>query len=489
MSLTKKVVSNTASQFIGKILVTLLSLIQVTILTRYLGVQGYGEFSAVFVVLYFLSLLTSFGLSTVVIREIAKERFSLEEIVGNTIVLKFFVALFVILVSFLTIIFLPYSIIVKKGIIVGILILVVSCFDQILISIFKAKLVIWKSILTDVLGKLISLLVILWIISSNLSLLSIIWAVVLGSFISLFGDFLFARVYLSIYPRFDFKIWHFLIKESLPLGAVEILGYIHFKADSLILSLLKPLTHLGIYSVAYKFVEFLISLPSMFVASIFPLMSADIENENLFKKKFQRSFDFLSIVALPVSSGLFLIAPYVVDFIGGEKFNSAIIPLKILCVAIFFASLSNIMSCVIVVIGRQKSLLKMSSTIASLNIFLNFLFIPKFSYYATASITSLTEFLGASWMTYLVYKYQKLLPQLKIFAKAIVASLIMLFAIFIALRTIGIFHWPLFVTIRTFYKGLSLLGLIFYGALVYFISLYILGGITKEDFLKVFKRY
>ncbi len=487
MSLTTRVIYNTASQFIGKIIVTILSLIQVTILTRYLGTQGYGEFSTIFIILYFLSLLTNLGFSTVIVREIARRRFSLEEVVGNTLSLKFFVALFVVFISFLVIIFLPYSLIVKKGIAIGILILVIGCFDQALISVFKAKLVVWKSVLAGVIGKLISLLIIIWIVFRGFSILSIVWAVVLGSFNSFLIDFLFVQNYLKIYPKFNFKIWSFLLKESLPLGIVDIIGYIHFKADSLILSLLKPMSHLGIYSVAYRFVEFLIALPSMFVASVFPPISADIKNKALLIKRFQRSFDFLSIMALPTSSGLFFIAPYAVNFIGGEQFSGATAPLRILCVAIFFTSLSNIMSCIIVAIGRQKAMLRTVSFIVFLNIILNFLFIPKFSYYAAASITSLTEFLGTVWLTYLVYRFKKVFPKMSIFKKAIVSTTIMLFFLFIIFRFVVIFQWSFFTKINIFYKGLILLGVIFYGALIYFISLYVLGGIHKEDFLKAFK--
>ena len=49
-----------------------------------------------------------------------------------------------------------------------------------------------------------------------------------------------------------------------------ILGIVHFRIDTVLLSILKPLADVGVYSVAYRFIEQVLYIPSFFVAASFP---------------------------------------------------------------------------------------------------------------------------------------------------------------------------------------------------------------------------
>jgi O-antigen/teichoic acid export membrane protein len=67
-----------------------------------------------------------------------------------------------------------------------------------------------------------------------------------------------------------------LLRDALPLGVVSILGLLHFKVDSLMLSVLRPAEDLGIYAVAYRFLEQALILPGLFLAALFPILTRSV---------------------------------------------------------------------------------------------------------------------------------------------------------------------------------------------------------------------
>src|SRR3989344_5097314 len=62
-----KIGYNTTIQFAGKTLSALLSALSIILITRYLGVSGYGEFSLIFAYLTFFVAFTDFGLQATIV--------------------------------------------------------------------------------------------------------------------------------------------------------------------------------------------------------------------------------------------------------------------------------------------------------------------------------------------------------------------------------------------------------------------------------------
>ena len=72
MSLTRRVAYNTVVQVVGKVLTTLISLVLIAALTRYLGVSGYGSYTTIFAYIQFFAVLADFGFFWFFLREISK---------------------------------------------------------------------------------------------------------------------------------------------------------------------------------------------------------------------------------------------------------------------------------------------------------------------------------------------------------------------------------------------------------------------------------
>ena len=83
MSLTRAVASNTAIQVTGKFIGTFLGLITVAVMTRYLGLAGYGEFTTVMSFLQFFGIIVDFGLTLTMVRMISNANVDEDKVASN----------------------------------------------------------------------------------------------------------------------------------------------------------------------------------------------------------------------------------------------------------------------------------------------------------------------------------------------------------------------------------------------------------------------
>jgi O-antigen/teichoic acid export membrane protein len=63
MRLSTKIAYNTIAQIIGKALATILGLVAVVIMARYLGRQGFGAYTTIITFLSFFGILADLGLT------------------------------------------------------------------------------------------------------------------------------------------------------------------------------------------------------------------------------------------------------------------------------------------------------------------------------------------------------------------------------------------------------------------------------------------
>src|SRR5207247_10761462 len=132
-------------------------------------------------------------------------------------------------------------------------------------------------------------------------------------------------------PRVPPRRWVVLLRQALPLGLALMIATIYFRADAVLLSILKGPHAVGIYGVAYRLLEAVIAFPGFFYVSIFPLLSQSYARRDLgnLRDVTQRAFDLLVLAAVPVVLGTFVLAPQIVHALAGSGFDAAVTPLRI----------------------------------------------------------------------------------------------------------------------------------------------------------------
>ncbi|MBI3261240.1 flippase [Candidatus Berkelbacteria bacterium] len=465
---TQLVATNTAVQFVGKLVVMFLGLGTIALVTRYLGVGGFGQFTTIFAYVSFLSVFADFGFFAVLVTQLAKGKGEPRKIASNIMTLRALLGIAIYLVGFAVAFLLPYEDAVKLGIGIIAGAWFGQSVNQTLVGVFQVNQAMAKPVVADILGKLAVLSLVWFSIMLGLPLHMVLVSYLIGAFITLILNLYLVRAYVAVSLAYDARYWREVITLAAPMAAVLIFGFIYFKADTVILSLMKGPVDVGIYGVPYKLIEVLLVFPSIFMGTVLPFITRYLASSDArMAGAFAKASHFLILIGLPVLLVGMVLAKPLVAVLGGADFTvaatvlvgshaiAAPIILQILLVAVFLSYLSHLTTYVVVAAGRQSSLVIPNILFAVCNIGLNILAIPHYSYLAAAAITVVTELavlavsFGIIW-----FKIGRFFPDVRYIARALVANAILVAAIY-PLRLMSL---PALLVIAVVVYGLLSLG-------------------------------
>jgi len=468
--LAKKIAFNTVVSVVARVISTGIALVSIGFLTRYLSRTEWGEYSIMITFGGIFAVLAEWGLYQLAVREISKEGADQKKIVSNLFTMRLFISLFVFSAAPLISLVFPYSGRARLGIVIGMVGFWLLSGAQVLMGVFQKYLRMDKASLADVVSRLAGLGLVFLFIKLQLGFFWLVAAMSVSCLVNFGLVFWFARQYVPFGLSFDAGFWRRGFGQSFPLAVANILVMIYFSTDSLFLSAFKPASDVGIYRLPYKILESLIFFPSMFVGLVMPLLSgAAGHNWARFKNIFQRSFEVLGLFALPLVAGTIVLSPAIVGLLGGGRYSESSAVLDILIVAVGVIFFSTLFSFSLIAMSKQKSLLWISGLGAVFNVALNLIFIPRYSYYAAAATTVLTESLVAVLMLAVIWRVLGFFPSFKTIGKNFLAALVMAAAL-----------WWL--------RSLNLFFLLALGVVIYLGFLYLIRGISRQEISFLFKR-
>ena len=469
MSLVRKIALNTAIQFAGKATGTVLALITISLMMRYLGKSGFGEYATIVGYLSVFGIIADLGLYLVVTREISKKGVDEEKIVSNAFTIKLLAGVFILALAPAAALLFPYTTAVKLGIIICAFSQLFLLLNQTIVGVFQKYLRMDKVVIGEFLGRICWLAGAFFVIKSNLGLLALMAVIVLSNFLNFSTVFAFSRKYVKICLRFDWDVWKRIMKIATPLAFSIVFTLIHYKIGIVLLSVLKPPSEVGVYGAPYKVLEGLIAFAAIFAGLLLPILSKHAYvNPNKFAQTYQKGFDALAIFVIPLIFGTFYFAKPIMVLFGGQEFEISAQVLKILIFAVGVIFFTHLFGNTVVAINQQKKMMWVYLIAAVLAISLNLALIPPFSYFGVAVTSVFTETLVGLATAYIVYQTTKIAPKFKIFFKSIVASLIMMSVIFF------LPDWYFMIKIAL-------------ACIVYFVILYLIRGFTKEVILEIIR--
>ena len=172
---------------------------------------------------------------------------------------------------------------------------------------------------------------------------------------------------------------------------------------------------------------------------------------------------YLFSIGLPIATGVTLLADKIISLFYGDQFTSSVIALQILAWDALLFFLYDPLATTLASMNKQNILAITCGVCALVNVVLNLILIPNFSYIGAGIATIVTETVLLVLYFYFVSKYLYWLPLHKIILKPMVACALM--AIFIY-----------------FLSNINLAVIIVSSAILYFIVLYILRWFSPEDF-------
>jgi O-antigen/teichoic acid export membrane protein len=235
---------------------------------------------------------------------------------------------------------------------------------------------------------------------------------------------LLGRRIVPLSLQVDVPYWRRLFFDSLPLGLALVINVIYFRIDALLLSVLKESEDVGLYGIAWRFLETATPFAYFFVAALFPLLSAAAAdgNRDAIRDISRRAFEVLALGGIFVIAVIAATSPGVVELVAGADFDRAATPLRIVIVGAGLSFLNTYLAYLLIAVGRQRSFFWLSLSTLVFNVALNLALIPEYGYNAAASVATSSEallFAGALW---LAYRHTGFLPTLGVPTRALAAG-------------------------------------------------------------------
>jgi len=395
----KVVAKNTLIQIFGKLITASSTLLVTMLVARRFGPQGFGMFTIMTTFPTLFWIMVDFGFNQIAVREIVRDRKQAQRYFSNLLLLRFGLAVIFASLALIILRSLPYSPLIKLGTAINLLsIFVMSVFLSVQM-LFQAQLAYELQAISQIAGSASSLILVLLFIYLGKGILPVALSSLWGYTVMAAVATLMVRRFIRFRQiRLDAQVARSLFFSTLPVGLALIFNVFDFKVDSLMLSFLPlPLGQennaaVGYYGSAFKVFEVILSLPFFFVSSLYPILV----------KKFERSFSegwhlfrksavVLSSLSIVVLFGGLILAPWIIKIVAGMRFASSVPALKILLLGLPFFFLTSLLGHCVMALGRQKTLPGIYGAATVLNILLNYIFIPRFSFSAAAAVTGITE--------------------------------------------------------------------------------------------------
>ena len=396
MNTIQRIVKNTIVLGIAQVTSSLLGFLFIMYTARYLGAEGFGILSFALAFTGIFGVFPDLGLGQLTVREVARDKSLASKYLGNIAVIKVILTIITFGLICLTINLLEYPNQTINVVYLVAVYIIFNAFSQMFYSIFQAHEKMEYVSIGQILNSVLMLSGALFVIYQGFGVIGFASLYVLVSAIILGYSFVvsvlkFAKPKIEI----DFDFWKPTIKEALPFGLTGIFVTIYYYIDTVMLSLMVPNSNevIGWYNAAYKLVLALLFMRGILHISLFPNMSEFYKtSKESLKLICERLFKYSLIISFPIAVGTAILSErFILLFYGSEYFPS-VIALQILIWSnvIIFA---NFTPRLFEAINKQIIVTKITMLGAIVNVILNLLLIPQFSYVGAAIATCLTEFI------------------------------------------------------------------------------------------------
>jgi O-antigen/teichoic acid export membrane protein len=367
-----------------------------------LGILNFGlALTAVF------SILATFGLTTLTTREVAKDRGLASKYLANLIPMQALLALAAIglIVALVNVIgYSQETIYVIYLLSVGI---IVSTLSSLLLAVFQAFEQLEFQAIVLVITSVVPLCGAVIVILLHLNVVAFALVSLLTGGVGL------AYVYAICVRRFfvprleaDFTFWKSALTEAWPMAAMAISIMIYFRIDVVMISVIQGTTAVGFYSVAYTLSETSTVVPSMFLAAIFPILSTLHQaSKTSFRDTCAQSVRYMLYLALPMAFFVTLWAKPMVSLLFGAVFGPSVAALQILIWAAAIMYVTTVLGTAFVAANLQRLSMQLTFVSVAVNIGLNLLLIPRYSYYGASFATVATEAFGLAFGLFFLGRY------------------------------------------------------------------------------------
>ncbi len=432
-----------------------------------IGVENAGKFAFAVVLIGYFVVLTDFGLTTLTTREVAKSKEQANRYLSNTTVLRFLISILSLPVfgGVLGLYIWRYGVTSDTAWTAVLMMAglfpsgVASAFSSIFNAHERMGLTAGVALVTQVLKLTLGVTVLV----AGLGIVGL-------GMVSLIVNMATAGIFYVIFRRSFFKpslevdlpLQGQMMRTSYPLMMNIFLSSIFFRIDVMLLKPMQGDLANGLYTTAYKFIDGLVIIPSLFTLAVFPILSRYAHAGGGLLRAYILSLRALLLVAMPLTVGITLLADRIVPLFFGQDYAEAGPALMILIWFLPFSFINSLTQYVLIAVNRQRFLTLAFLLGAVFNVGANLAVIPVFSYRGAAVVTVVSEMVLMLPFMYAIWKHVGAVPFFQISWRPVLASGVM-----------GLVVWWL--------RPLDMVAPVVLGAMVYAAALLALRTFNDDD--------
>jgi len=471
---TDQVAKNTLLLTIASIGQKIIAFVYFLFLARIMMPDATGQYYLALSVTTIFSVVADFGLTPVVIREIAKDHTRAKSILAHAMGLKVPFMGLAACGAILAGKMLGYSISVQWLIAFATVVLMLDALHLLFYGVLRGYQNLRIESIGVFTGMMTTAIVGAFVLWFHPTLTFLVFALFCGSSMNVIiaGWKVVRQIgWAGLMPAYSTTtLW--LLKTAIPFALAAVFIKVYSYVDTIFISKYLDTIAVGLYAVAYKFTYAFQFLPLAFTAALYPGMSALAQKDTvMLEKVLHKSLWYMAIISAPIVFGLYAVAPEAVA-LAGDSYGDAARVLKVLVFVLIPIFLDFPVGSLLNASGYQSVKTTIMGVTMIINVALNALLIPLLGILgaAYAAIVSFTFLFGAG-----LFVLPRIIPSLSyvsILKKLLpiyLSAAIMLMMVLVLKPLIG---WVLVIPL---------------GGIVYLAGLVISGSIKRNDFL-VMKR-
>jgi O-antigen/teichoic acid export membrane protein len=392
MSLASTIARNAGVQAAADLLGKVASLAFYVVMARELGQHGFGDFTFALSLALMLTVFADFGTDETTTRMVAVDRGRARQLLTDALAVKAVLGLAGVAAAVVVAFVGGYTADVRAAVAILAVAAVVELLAKSFYAIFQAF---------DDMRPIAASLVIQRYVTAIAGIAAMLaGAGVVGVAAIYLGGALLALAYAATrLARLVRPSTHIsseraraLARASAAIGVGLLLGTALFRIDAVMLSQLKGNAAVGLYGVAYRLLESTLFISFTFVAALLPTLSRLTRATTPgLGEVFELGLKLIASALLAIGTGFVLFAEPVVRILYTSEYDAAIPAVRLLGVAAAFYGVSYLAAHVLIAQRRQRVLPWITLAVLILNVGLNLLVIPTYSFKGAAAVTSVSE--------------------------------------------------------------------------------------------------
>jgi O-antigen/teichoic acid export membrane protein len=337
----------------------LMALAAAPLLIRHLGVADFGRYTLVLSLVALVQGLTEGGLTAIGLREYSvlekdKRDDMMRHLLGLRIVLT--TSGVALAVGFALVAGYDSAVVLGTAV-AGVGLLLLTLFNLLSVPLSAELRYGWIAV-GEVARQAVATVLIIVLVVAGARLVPLLAVQIPGGVVALAIVLALVRKRVPLKPAVERSAWWALARQTLPYAVAVAVAALYFRITIVLMSLVSTDQATGYFATSYRIIEVLIGVPLLVISTLFPVLARAAQNDaSRLRYAAQRTLDMMIMAGVWISLALGLGASFVIQVLGGAKFEPAVSTLQIQAATIACLFTTVTCSFLLLALRRHRAIL------------------------------------------------------------------------------------------------------------------------------------